>query len=168
MDYNEIRKLLEKYWAAETDVADEKILKDFFLNHTDIPADLLTEKQLFLTFHDDLNFPELNEDLSVRLRSRLRKQSIPFWKTALKYAAVLLLILVPAYFIFENQTGKPTPSLVIEETIKDKKEAMKEVHTALMMLSVNMKYGLDNVKQLEVLKELGNELNAKPNKKITR
>jgi hypothetical protein len=168
MDYNGIRKLLEKYWAAETDVSEEKILKDFFISHTDIPDDLLTEKHLFLTFHEESTSPVLNEDLSIKLRSHLRKNTIPLWKTALKYAAVLLVISITGYFLLPNKRNKADRSIVIEQTIKDEKEAMKEVNTALMMLSENMKDGLENVKQLEILKELGDGIQNKTGKKIIR
>ena len=87
MDYNEIRKLLEKYWAAETSVAEEIFLKHFFINHTDIPHDLLAEKQLFLTFYQESTLPELNEDLSGRFRDRLRKKVIPLSISILRFVS---------------------------------------------------------------------------------
>jgi hypothetical protein len=157
MDYNEIRELLKKYWTAETDLSEEARMKDFFISNSNIPDDLLAEKHLFMTYHQDANYSELNEDLTARLRTHLSRQTVPFWRTAIRYAAVLLPLAVLSYFIFRESNADHTE--VVQATITNKEEVVKEANTALVMLSVNMKDGLENVKQLDILKSIGSELN---------
>lgn len=46
MDYKYIEQLLERYWAAETTVAEERVLRAFF-SQNDVPAQLARYKDLF-------------------------------------------------------------------------------------------------------------------------
>lgn len=46
MDYKYIEQLLERYWAAETTVAEERMLRAFF-SQDDVPAPLARYKDLF-------------------------------------------------------------------------------------------------------------------------
>ncbi len=167
MDYTKIRELLKKYWAAESDVAEETYLKDFFTSNADVPEDMFAEKHLFMTYQQEANFPELNEDLTGRLKVHLNKKTSFIRRRAFKYAAVLLPLVALSYILFQNKSNPDSP-LVIEKTITDEKQAIKEANTALLMLSENMKDGLANVKELNILKDIGNELNEKADQNIVK
>ena len=47
MDYNYIKQLLERYWACETTVEEESILKAFF-SQKSVPAELAKYQALFV------------------------------------------------------------------------------------------------------------------------
>jgi hypothetical protein len=164
MDHDEIRKLLEKYWAAETDLNEEARLKEFFLNNPDIPDDLLVEKHLFMAYEQESMRPALNKDLVSNIELPLHKRVIPIWKRTLKYAAVVIPLAVISYFLIDRNKSVKA-NAVIADTIKDKEQVVKEAGTALQMLAINMRDGLENIKQLDVLKDIGKELNEQNNKK---
>ena len=47
MDYKYIEQLLERYWACETTLQEEEILRTFF-SQEDVPADLQKYRALFV------------------------------------------------------------------------------------------------------------------------
>ena len=49
-DYNQIEKLLERFYNAETSEAEEQMLKDFFLNE-EVPPHLQAEKEIFVQLY---------------------------------------------------------------------------------------------------------------------
>ena len=46
MDYKYIQQLMERYWAAETTLEEEQILRTFF-SQKDLPADMQQWQALF-------------------------------------------------------------------------------------------------------------------------
>jgi hypothetical protein len=155
MDYNEIRALLKKYWAAETGPKEERLLRDFFAAHHNVPPDLHRERDLFLFFRQQASFPVLDEDILSKLSFPAEAKIISFWPKALRYAAVLVPLVIAGYFFREGRGKTEKESVVIKATIKDKDRVVKETNAALAILAVNLKDGLSGVKQLEVLENLG-------------
>lgn len=169
MEQNEVRELVNKYWAGETSLQEEKLLRDFFLSATDVPEDLLPEKYLFLAFHEQSQTPVLQEDLVSKTifpaeeKFLAKEKRIPAWKHMLKYAAIVLPLIIVFYIATTNR--KTHDDLVIKETVKDKDLAVKEAETALHILATNMRDGLENARQLEMLKDLGEKLNEAQHQK---
>ena len=63
MDYKYIEQLLERYWAAETSLEEESILRTFF-SQKDIPADMEHLRPLFT---DDAVGQTLDDDFDARI-----------------------------------------------------------------------------------------------------
>jgi hypothetical protein len=164
MDYDDIRQLVQKYWAGETDLDDEAYLKDFFSKNAEIPEDLVAEKYLFMAYRHEASQPKLTEDLVTKIEFPTKTRVVPIWKQVIKYAAVVLPLAIVGY-IMVHKNQKQTSGFVIPETIKNKDQAVKEVSTALQILSTNMRDGLENVKQLDMLKDIGLQLNEKQTQK---
>lgn len=101
MDYKYIEQLLERYWACETSVEEEQILRSFF-RQKEIPVHLLPYKSLFI-YQDKEKEIGLGEDFDQRIlaeierpvvrarRLTLHSRLMPFFKAA---AAVVFLFLI--------------------------------------------------------------------------
>jgi hypothetical protein len=63
MDYKYIEQLLERYWAAETSLEEESILRTFF-SQKDIPAEMEHLRPLFT---DDAVGQALDDDFDARI-----------------------------------------------------------------------------------------------------
>ena len=63
MDYKYIEQLLERYWAAETSLEEESILRTFF-SQKDIPAEMEHLRPLFT---DDAVGQTLDDDFDARI-----------------------------------------------------------------------------------------------------
>lgn len=72
MDYKYIEQLLERYWAAETTLEEERILHAFF-SQEDIPADMEEWRPLFVT---DTEEP-LGDDFDARIMAMIQEESKP-------------------------------------------------------------------------------------------
>lgn len=72
MNYQYIEQLIERYFAAETTVAEERILRAFFAEG-EVPSHLQQYAPLFAFTEQEQNVPEvLGEDFDEKLLARLR------------------------------------------------------------------------------------------------
>ena len=78
MDYKYIEQLLERYWACETSLQEEQILRTFF-QQEDVPAHLMAYKAVFDVQQEQAE-PTLGEDFDAKLMELLSGQSevLPF------------------------------------------------------------------------------------------
>ena len=65
MDYKYIEQLLERYWACETSLQEEQILRTFF-QQAEVPAHLMAYKAVFDVQQEQAE-PTLGEDFDVRM-----------------------------------------------------------------------------------------------------
>ena len=70
MDYKYIEQLLERYWAAETTLEEERILHAFF-SQEDIPADMEEWRPLFVTDNEE----PLGDDFDARMMAMIQEES---------------------------------------------------------------------------------------------
>ena len=101
MDYKYIEQLLERYWACETSVEEEQILRAFF-RQKEVPAHLLPYKSLF-AYEDAAADLHLGEDFDERIlaqverpsvkarRLPMRRRMMPLFKAAAVVAVMLSL-----------------------------------------------------------------------------
>ena len=104
MDYKYIEQLLERYWAAETSLEEESILRTFF-SQKDIPAEmehlrpLFTDDAVGQTLDDDFdarNLQAIGEPLTSKevVKARevtLTQRLMPLFKAAAIIAIILTL-----------------------------------------------------------------------------
>ncbi len=101
MDYKYIEQLMERYWAAETSLEEENILRTFF-SQQDLPAQLEQYRPLFACLQQEANVA-LGDDFDKRMlamtashspkavRARtisLRRQLRPLFRAAAAVAIV--------------------------------------------------------------------------------
>lgn len=73
MDYKYIEQLLERYWACETSLQEESILRKFFSQH-DVPAHLQAYQTLFQC-QDEMADEHLSDDFDKRILALTSEQT---------------------------------------------------------------------------------------------
>lgn len=74
MDYKYIEQLLERYWAAETTLEEEGILRTFF-SQKDIPAELEPYRTLFTYEMAESESHHLGEDFDARILAMIQEKT---------------------------------------------------------------------------------------------
>ena len=160
MEYNDIRALLEKYWACETTEAEEAQLRLFYAEHEDaLPVDLMEAAPLFRYFHaeGEMPMPELFTDVPAPWEHPESAKIIrPFWHHWMKYAAVLLLAVGVGYSVTKFQhkhAGGNNPELAFRATFDDPKIAYQETQRALQLISKHLNKGKTEMEKLSYFSE---------------
>ena len=152
MDYNKIRELLKKYWEGETSVEEERLLKDLLSQNNQLPKDLESEKKLFDYFKQERSVPALDEDLTERLKKQWKDETpikkLFAGKQWMKYAAVLIPLIVLGYFLVSTNSNKQT------DTFDDPEKAIAETEKALLLLSRNMNDGMSQMQTFRLFDEI--------------
>ena len=100
MDYKYIEQLLERYWACETSLKEEQILRTFF-QQGDVPAHLMAYKAVFDVQQEQAE-ASLSEDFDARMlqmvdeQSTVNSQPLTGWRRRLRplYQAAGLVALI--------------------------------------------------------------------------
>jgi hypothetical protein len=135
MELDKIEKLLEKYFEATTTVAEEEILKNYFVQNK-VPAHLEQYIPIFQHFSNDKKERFTKQ---VSLKSEKKK-----FRWAPMAAAVVLFFGI--YFgrdLFENENN------MSEQELAEAKIAEKELKKALNLLAENFNRGTEKVAYLE-------------------
>ena len=74
MDYKYIEQLLERYWAAETTLEEEGILRAFF-SQKEIPAELEQYRDLFVYESKEMESRHLGDDFDERILAMMKEES---------------------------------------------------------------------------------------------
>ena len=140
---SDIKKLLEKYWAGETTVQEEQLLKQHFNeSHNISPAG-----QYFKSLNE---FKELKPNLSFKQRNYSR----------FTVAASIAIGIIVAVFVFRDAQSKDA------FLVEDPQEALEITRNALMMVSSSLNEGgnyslqlkkFDDTKQILKNKEIKDE-----------
>lgn len=75
MDYKYIEQLLERYWACETTLEEEQILRAFFLQEN-LPSHLSAYRDIF-ALQDEQAQPHLSADFDQRMMELIGEQEKP-------------------------------------------------------------------------------------------
>lgn len=139
MELANIEKLLEKYENAETSIAEEKTLKNYFSSNNVAP-NLLEYQSLFGYFSTSKN-----EQFTKTIQLNSQKKS---WKWLSVAASIVLLVSV--YTGYENNQQKKAER-VYAETID-----------ALELLSTNLNKGNVAIAQLQRFEDTTNKIFKQP------
>lgn len=137
MESSKIENLLEKYFKAETSLAEEAVLKDFF-SKPDVPSHLEQYRAMFVYFSQ--NGTEVAEkEIVLPQRNHLLQ-----W---LSIAAALILM-VSMYSVYQkNEREKQEARLAYIETTR-----------ALNMISQNLNKGNKAIVKLETFEQTRNKI----------
>jgi hypothetical protein len=149
MAYNieHVKVLLEKYWAAESTLDEEQLLRDYFQQNT-IDPNLEKYRAMFGYF-------VVQQSVAMKGNVASNARSIPkvvelktkkqkgIW---LKIAAAALLLL-SSYAVYNKVTTKPEKAFVWVDTYDTEEEALEKTKEVLLLVSRKMKKGTDKAAQ---------------------
>jgi hypothetical protein len=145
MDYKYIEQLLERYWKCETTLAEEEILKAFFLQE-DVPSELLPYKDLF-AYEASAKADKLGDDFDAKILAKVKAPVVevkhvtvmhrlrPLFKAA-AIVAILLTLGNAAQHSFRTSDDSIDYNYDnYKDTYTDPKVAYDHVSTALKTVS---------------------------------
>lgn len=140
MEYNKIEQLLEKYFNAETSIAEEKELRAYFAS-PNVAAHLLQYKPVFdyFSFSKELEF---QAEIPKLPKSRDKERKLAWLSIA---ASVVVLLGIGSYF-FVNKNTNQSQDL---GTYDDPEIAFRETQKALALLSNHVNTGIESVHYIE-------------------
>jgi hypothetical protein len=144
MNEEELKRLIERYYNAESTEQEEKTLRDYFTGN-DIPAGYEAEKEIFSYYTGSEEVPEPSIDFEARILAgidaseivlgskRIRRYLLP-----LLSAAAGLLILAGSYFFFVNRHDSgdtfSDPDIAYAETIKILRDVSAQMNHGAQVL----------------------------------
>jgi hypothetical protein len=131
-----IKKLLENYFEGTSSVTDEQTLKTYF-SSGEIAPELAKYKPLFSYYV---------EDKKQIFERELELKKAPFLRSSyIKIAAIITLFLGIGWFYFSTSTTEN------EElgTFDNPEEAFIATHEALLLVSKEVNFGIENARHLE-------------------
>lgn len=173
MKVSDVEKLLVRYYDGETDEAEERELRRFFVEE-DVPTHLFAEKVFFRKLAGvDCNEeePRVPEGLESRLNQAIDEWSVcdeQVSKTDRRVRCIrigsmvasLLLLLSVGMFLYKTDT-----SPVLHDTCDTPEEAYIQTRKALIMLSSGLNKGM---KQVEIVQRTAEKVHENINEQLNR
>ena len=157
MNTSEIEVLLEKYYEGETSLAEEQLLRDFFLQK-DVPAHLKSHQPLFTFFARERPKEISSEDFEHSITIKIQAENIGtgvipaqpkpgrlWYYTGI---AATILLLVSLFYTYQHDIFNPRKSnkMTANTTL-----AYADANEALRVVSVNLNTGLKQVARLQMV-----------------
>lgn len=138
MTIEQIKRLLDKYWAGDTSLEEESALKTFFSGDS-IPEDLRKHKPLFLWKANQL---QLKRTGMSKIESG--KKFGFRWYSFIRAAAVVLLILAFGIGIYTHYQQEKYVDKVLSETCSEPKDTLQEPENVIGKVSSALNVPKDN------------------------
>ena len=145
--------LLEKYWQAETTIAEEQALAAYFRGDA-VEDELLPYRELFVYFHEEAQVsagPGFGDRILQRLGLPLEEEQAPVVPIAREpfqrgiAAAAAAIILIVAGLFLQKPARQPTILAASHaratDTYEDPEKALAAVRRALLVASKNLNEG---------------------------
>jgi len=153
MNAEEIKRLLETYYNAETSEEEEIEIRSFF-NRKDVPADLSDEREIFIYYDQLSDVQEPSADFEKRIMAsidhedRKTRRSV-YRKVLITYAGIAagLVILAGTYFFFARESE---PS----DTFSDPEIAYAETMKILNDVSIRLNKGTRALETVGMMQEV--------------
>jgi len=159
MDFNNIEKLLQKYWKCETTLEEEKLLHEYFQGN-EIPEQARETAALFHYF--DLNKKKSLNDLAFdhrvlqRVNAPKKGKLVRLAYNSMRIAAGLAVVILATWFI-RDEVRKTTPQEIVD-TYDDPKLAFEETKKALLMISKSFGTAEEQAKKINLFNEAQEEI----------
>jgi len=129
MTSEQIKQLLEKYWAGNTSLEEERALKAFFSEDA-IPEELKKYQPLFLWKTKQVQLKGNSE-----LKTGIKKQLSFQWYSFLKIAASVLLIFTLGIGFYTHYEQEKQMDKIFSETYSNPEDALKETKNVIGKIS---------------------------------
>lgn len=154
MDFERIDRLIEKYWACETSLEDEKELKEFFQNNE--VSDKYREAAAVFGYFAEQRNVESNESLEKAAINKFEQKPKGvvrhmFYNIS-RIAAGLIVIAVATFLIREEYLKSDRPDPVLD-SFNDPMVAFEETKKALMLISENFGKGKREAQKINMINE---------------
>ena len=146
MALDRIEKLVEKYFEAETSIAEEKELKDYFAS-SDVAQHLEQYKPLF-----GYALQAKQEQFTATIPLTTKKRKSVVWLSVAASVAVLFGV---GLFTYDSMS---TPEPQNLGTIDDPEVAFKETQKALAMISESVNKGIGSISYLNEYEQSKNKI----------
>jgi hypothetical protein len=146
MALDRIEKLLEKYFEAETSIAEEKELKDYFAS-SDVAQHLELYKPLF-----GYAVQAKQEQFTAMIPLKTKKRNRVVWLSVAASVAVLLGV---GLFTFNNPPASKSNDY---GTTDDPEVAFRETQKALAMISEHVNKGIGSMGYLNEYEQSKNKI----------
>jgi len=146
MASDRIEKLLEKYFEAETSIAEEKELKEYFAS-SDVAQHLEQYKPIF-----GYAVQAKQEQFNATIPLNTKKRSSVVW---LSVAASVVVLLGVSLFTFNHYNQPKSNDL---GTINDPEVAFRETQKALAMISEHVNKGIGSMSYLNEYEQSKNRI----------
>ncbi|NND04814.1 MAG: hypothetical protein HKN87_00420 [Saprospiraceae bacterium] len=156
METDNIKILLDKYWAGESSMEEERSLKEYFSNDQVDPAfEAIRPLFAFYKQQGEITMAsEINHKPRVEPVARIHNLR---W---LINVAATVLVFIALFFANRYQDERATETYIFTDTYDDPKVAYQEVKEALLFVSAKMNKGLSKADQsLDKMEPLDNILN---------
>ena len=128
MTSEQIKLLLEKYWACDTSIEEELVLRTFFSGNT-VPEELRKYQPLFLWKTKQLQLKGNGKPTTVK------KQASFQWYSFLKIAASVLLIFTLGISINTHYQQEKQMDKIFSDTYSDPEDALRETQNVIGKIS---------------------------------
>ncbi len=146
MALDRIEQLIEKYFEAETSIAEEKELKDYF-SSSDVAQHLEQYKPIF-----GYAIQAKQEQFTATIPLKTKKRKSVVWLSVAASVAVLLGV---AVFTFNQESQQEYQDL---GTIDDPEVAFRETQKALAMISESVNKGIGSMNYLSEYEQSKNKI----------
>ncbi len=146
MALDNIEKLLEKYFEAETTIAEEKELKNYFAS-SDVAQHLEQYKPIF-----GYAVQAKQEQFNATIPLKTKKRNSVVWLSVAASVAVLLGVVL---FTF-SPDDKPKPNDL--GTYDDPEVAFRETQRALAMISKHVNRGIGSMSYINEFEQSKNKI----------
>jgi len=143
MEYNNIKDLVEKYWAGETDLQEESSLKSYF-SSADVHPSLTQYKPLFSYFQEAKEEVHL-DSIEAAVMEQIQHKAVPkeakviFLRRIMKVAAAVIVLVGATMFVYnqmvDNNISKLSENTTILDTEDESLAAYLELKAALALVS---------------------------------
>jgi hypothetical protein len=137
MTTEQIKSLLEKYWACDTSIEEERALQSFFSGDS-IPEELKKYKPLFLWKTNQLQI-----EGNRTLKTGFKKQASTQWYSFLKIAASVLLALTLGIGLYTHYQQEKYMDRVFLETYSNPEDALQETKNVIGKISAVLSLAKD-------------------------
>ncbi|WP_310555828.1 hypothetical protein [Flavobacterium sp.] len=133
MESNNIEILIEKYFQAETSIAEEKELRSYFSTPNVAPH--LEQYKAMFGFFTETKKQEFTQEIPLKTKKRNVR-----WLTVA--ASIVILLGMGTFFLINDTTLETKNEL---GSYDNPEEAFKETQKALALLSSNVNVGIESV-----------------------
>ncbi|MDH5366959.1 MAG: hypothetical protein OEW67_08235 [Cyclobacteriaceae bacterium] len=140
MDYKRIEDLLEKYWACETSIVEEKELRTFFKNEP-VPEQFKDTALLFQYFETQSRQKKLGTDFDQKILAQLNEEAstkktkmVHLFNNYYKVAAVIIMVIVLSLLVTRT-IQQEQDKVQMADTFENPEDAFEETKKALLLIS---------------------------------